>query len=619
MLQDIRSNIQGTMAKIIIGLIVISFSIFGIESLLFSGGSNAVAEVNGDEISAFALQQEVSLLQRQLLGMLGENADPALLDETMLTEQATQSLVQRTLVTQAADDMQLTVSDQIISEIIASMEQFQIDGQFSRELFQSRLASSGFTPSLFRQRLVEDVLQTQLRAGIGSSSFVTEAELDNAARISAEERDLRYVTLPLGRYRDAVSVDEAAIREYYESNSEQFMSPESLDLDYLELTLDDYREPVDEARVREEFDLVRDEFEVSEDARVSHILFEGAADDRAQRLAEARAAIDAGMEFADAAANYSDDIGSSAGGGDLGYTAGDTFPEPMEEAIARLAVGEMGSVETEAGTHLLLVTDRRAGSAVTFAEVRDELEQRLQERDASAALLSDVERLRDIAFNAADLTAPAAELQRSVQRAQGVTRSGGEAPFDSPRLLRAAFSEDVLEAGHNSEVIELSPQRFLVLRVARRNPPAPQPLADVRAAIAVQLRDAQALDNARQAGEAMLQQLRGGASVEQLANDAGLEWQVELGARRDSTRLAPPLRQRLFALPVPAAGPVRDLVAGDDTLYVLELTRVTPGSLETLSADERAALRRRLAGEDANTLLAQYEAALRADADITVY
>ena len=70
MLQDIRQNIQGTIAKIIIGLIVVSFSIFGIESILFSPGSNAVAEVNGTEITPFDLQQEITVLQRQLVSML---------------------------------------------------------------------------------------------------------------------------------------------------------------------------------------------------------------------------------------------------------------------------------------------------------------------------------------------------------------------------------------------------------------------------------------------------------------------------------------------------------------------------------------------------------------------
>lgn len=621
MLQDIRSNVQGTMAKIIIGLIVISFSIFGIESLLFSGGSNAAIEINGEEISPLVVQQEVSLLQRQLLSMLGENADPALLDQDMLSEEALQSIIRRTLLAQAAQDLRLSVSDEIIGNIIGSMEDFRVGGEFSVDLFRSRLASAGYTPAFFRQRLSEDILQSQLRSGLAGSAFVTQDELESASRVAAEGRDLRYLTLPLEDFRSNATIGEAEIGSYYEDNAAQFMSEEELRIEYLELQQDDYLEAVDEERVREEFELVRDEFELAGDSRVSHILFEGSADERATRLAEAQAAVESGKAFEDVAREMSDDIGSAAAGGDLGYTAGDTFPEPMEEAIAALDVGQTGSVETDAGTHLLLVTDRRAGSAVEFADVRGELEQRLQDRDASAALLRDVERLRDLAFNAADLDGPAAELELTVQEQTGVTRTTTSGLLAEPRLQQAAFAEDVLEAGHNSEVIELSPERFVALRVAERIAPQQQPLASVRGDIERTLRQEQALKDARQRAASMLQELEEGtATVEQLANSGGFEWQVELGARRDSTRLPEALRRRVFSLVAPGAdGPVRDTVQGNDTLYLLELTRVTPGSIDGLSVADRQALRQRLASENASALLQQYEASLRARANIEVY
>lgn len=224
MLQDIRSNIQGTIAKIIIGLIVISFSIFGIESLLFSGGSNAVAEVGDEEISSVALQQELSVQQRQLLSMLGENADPALLDEARLSEQALQTLIQRAVVRQAAQEQGLVVPDAVIADLIGGMAQFQIDGEFSVDLFQGALASAGFTPAMFRQRLSEDMLQGQLFSGVAGTAFVTETELAAAARVTAEERDLRYITLPLEQYREQAEVTAEEISAFYDASGDRFMS-----------------------------------------------------------------------------------------------------------------------------------------------------------------------------------------------------------------------------------------------------------------------------------------------------------------------------------------------------------------------------------------------------------
>jgi len=623
MLQDIRANSQGTIAKIIIGLIVISFSIFGIESLLFGGGTTAVAEVNGEEITPFDLQQEVSVQQRRILSMLGDDADPALLDDAIISQQALESLLRREIVRQAADDLGLTASAAMLGELITSMEQFQIDGTFSRDMFQSSLAAAGFTPALFRDRLAEDVQVGQLQAGLLGSDFATPRELAIAARISAETRDIRYATVPVDRFLDRVAVSEEAMRSYFEANAEQYRSEESLDISYIELRLDDYLQPVGEDRLREEFELVRDEFEVPTETRVSHILLEGDAAENAGVVEEIMAALEAGTPFAELAGERSTDFGSAAAGGDLGFTAGDTFPEPMEEAIAGLDVGEVsGAVETEAGTHVILVTDRREGTAVTFDSVRAELEERMQRSAASDDLLIDVERMRDIAFNAADLQEPARELDREVQRVSGITRTSGPGVFSDAALRDAAFSDDVLGQGHNSDVIELDSGYYVVLHVDERNPAAALPFEEVAAQIRSDLERAAARDEARKTAAAIQEAVAGGSSMEEAALEAGVEWQVELGAARNTTRLPPALRQRLFTMTPPEEGEAAyDVVASasGEAFYALQFAGRSEGSIDDLPDIQREQLLQRIAGESAGVLQQQYEDALRARADVVVY
>ena len=622
MLQDIRASIQGAVAKIIIGLIVISFSIFGIESLLFSGGASAVAEVNGEEISPFALQQELSVQQRQLLAMMGDDADPALLDQARMNQRALEALIQREILRQAAGDLSLTVPDATIGDIIGSMDEFQLDGRFSRDMFRSALAGSGFTPALFRDRLAEDVQIAQLRSGIAGSDFGTRKELTLAARIALEGRDVRYITLPLADYRGDASVSDAEVQAHYDANGEAFQSEESLAIDYLELRLDDYRKPVQEARLREEFELVRGEYEQAAEARVSHILLEGDEQARQARLAEVQAALAEGLAFDAAAAEFSDDAGSAQSGGDLGYTAGDTFPPAMEEAISALAPGQRsGPVDTAAGTHLILVTDRREGSEASFDSVAAELQDRIQRREASADLLRDVELLRDLAFNAADLSEPAAELDIEVSSANSVTRDQAEGLFAAPSLLSAAFSEDVLEAGHNSDVIELDPEHFVVLRVAQRRPPQPLDLDDVREQIVDLLRDQAAQQLAAQQAQNLLLSLEAGTPVEDAANEAGLQWQVELGARRDSPRLPLAVRERLFELPAPAQDAPRRTIVDSDryVYYVVEFVRLAEGTLDDAAEAELTRLRTRVSGENGGLFQQQFETALRSRADVEVF
>ena len=158
MLQDIRSNIQGPAAKIVIGLIVIAFAFFGIESVLFGGGGSGVAEVNGEDISPQELQQAINNQKRRLISMMGENLDPAMLDDEVISPRALDSLITRRLLMQSAQEMDLAVSERELGRMIAGMEQFQIDGKFSPEMYKSALANAGFTPASFKQTLREDLL-----------------------------------------------------------------------------------------------------------------------------------------------------------------------------------------------------------------------------------------------------------------------------------------------------------------------------------------------------------------------------------------------------------------------------------------------------------------------------
>lgn len=627
MLQDIRKTTQGTAAKVVVGLIVISFALFGIESILLGGGGSTVAEVNGEAVSPVELQQAVDTQRRQLIAMMGENLDPAMLDEQRLSAQALEGIVSRKLLMQSAREMGLTVSEAELGAVIAGMEQFQLDGEFSPEMYKSLLASAGFTPASFKSALRDDLILGQVRAGLAGSDFATPAELALAAKVLAEQRDIRYLTLPLAPYLEAVEVSEADLEAFYRDNESRFMTPESVVLDYVELTLDDFRQPVDDAALQEEYRIRLDSYQYQTENRVSHILLQrggGESEaDFAARIEVVRGELAAGKAFAEVAAERSDDVGSAGNGGDLGFSAGDAFPPEMEEAVAALEVNAISDpVETDAGTHILMVTERRDSDPPSFEELRAELEASLQEREARVALLLAVEELRDIAFTADSLRAPAQELGLQVQRSEPVTREQRDGPLADPAVLRAAFSEDVLELGHNSEVLELGGDRFVAVHVQEHNKPALQPLDDVRDEIVRSLtreRARAALESA--AAQAVAQLQSGEQSIEALATRENVEWQVELGALRDSRAVPPAVLQRAFSLPAPTAddSPIADYVidaSGD--ARVLQLVRVQAGSLASLAPEQESGLRQRIGSEFGALLQVEHEQGLRADADITV-
>ena len=626
MLQNIRRSTQGTAAKVVIGLIVISFSIFGIESILLGGGGSAVAEVNGEEVSSQELQQAVLTQKRRLISLMGDSLDPAMLDDERLSAQALEGIISRRLLQQSATGMDLAISELQVGQLIGSMEQFQVEGKFSADMYRSVLSNAGFTPAYFKQSLRDDMIQNQLRSGLAGSEFATPAELQLNARITQEQRDIRYLTVPVEDVsQGGAQVSQEQIETYYAANQAQFMTPESVDLDYIELTPQDFYRPVAEDDVVAAYQLAKQNHQYQAEYRVAHILFEpGAGDERgtvAQRLEQARARLDAGEEFASVARDLSDDIGSAGNGGDLGYTRGATFPREMEQAIAELELNSVSQpVETDAGTHLIMVTERNEGSVPTLEEMRPELEQSLQAEAARTELLRTVETLRDLAFNADGLAVPAAELDLAVEQASGITRSQAQGLFANPSLLTAAFSDEVLQAGHNSEVLELSGEQFVVLHVRRHNEPELQPLAAVRGAIADIIAENAARAAVLARAQQALEQLRAGSGIEQVATAAGYEWQVELGASRNSTVVPPEVLRGAFELPAAAPGQTLSSVVmtpGGDA-WVFEVIRVVPGDYARLPDAQQQVLQQQISAEYGTLVDREFQRGLRQRADISV-
>ena len=473
MLQSMRQSTQSTAAKVIIGLIVLSFAAFGLETLLPGGSGTSVAEVNGEEITPFALQEAITQQKRQLVSVLGDDVDPALLDDDRLQPRALQSLIQRALLLQKSTALSLVASEAQVGKAITGIEAFQLNGTFSPDAYKSVLANAGYTPERFRRAQAEDIVLTQLQTAISETEFATQAELAATANLIAEERDVRYLVIPESGLVSDGDLSDAALQNYYQQNEATFFNPEQVVVDYILLDPADFAVSVDESVVEEQYEAVKGEYEVAEQARVSHILLiqEGDESDAAygQRVAEAAERIGRGEDFADLAAELSDDLGSASLGGELGFTDGSAFPDQMETAIAALAEpGDIsGAVETDAGTHFIRLEERIAGDSVDYASVKSELRASIEAAEAERNLLIAVEELRDLAFNAPDLSGPAAAIDAEVRVSEPFSLGAGVGVFTDSRLRELAFSDDVKESGNNSEEIGRAHVRTPVTSLSR--------------------------------------------------------------------------------------------------------------------------------------------------------
>jgi len=624
MLQSMRQGTQSTAAKIIIGLIVLSFAAFGLETLLPGGSGSSVADVNGEEISPFALQEAVTQQKRQLVSILGDNIDPAMLDDDRLRPRALESLIQRTLLLQKSTALNLVASEAQVGKSITSMEAFQLNGAFSPDAYRSVLANAGYTPERFRRAQTEDIVLTQLQTAISETEFTTANELSAAANIIAEERDVRYLVVSDADLVPADAVSGAALQQYYADNQEAFFNPEQLIADYILLEGSSFAVSVDDSVVREQYEAVKDEYSVAEQARVSHILLIQGDDetdaDYSQRITAVSERLAVDEPFAGLAAELSDDLGSASIGGELGFTDGTAFPDEMEEAIALLgSPGEISPpVETDAGTHFIRLEERISGDSVDYESVREDLKASIEAAEAERALLIAVEELRDLVFNAADLSEPAQAIGAAVSRSKPFSRAEGEGLFAEERLRDVAFSADVKDSGNNSEVIELSGQRFAVVRVSEVREPQVAPFSEVesevRAALVSEL-EATALMQIRSDAESML---GAGESLEAVAQTLGLEWRVELAATRLSSQLPRPVLEAAFSMPDGQASTLEAVPVPGEGYAMVQLARVSPGDAQSLSSAETERLTNLRSGEQRQLSFDEFLLHQRDVADIVI-
>ncbi|MEZ5492136.1 MAG: SurA N-terminal domain-containing protein [Gammaproteobacteria bacterium] len=621
MLQDIRDNTQGVIAKVIIGLIVAVFALWGVESII--GGfitAPSVAEVNGDEIT----EQQLALGTQNLIASLGGNIQN--IDQGLLEQIALNQLVEEVLLRQAAQKAGLGISEDRIDRSIIENPSFQIDGRFDSNLAIRTIASQGMNVPIYREQLRQSMQLSQLANAFSATGFVTEAELERVAELRLQTRDFRFLSLTLGTRTLGEPIPDADIAEYYEANQSDFAIPERVNVQYVELNraaiMDEI--DIDEEVIRAQYEEERSAFEGAAERRAAHILFEvGASLSEAEALEQATAArqrLSDGEDFAELAMELSSDIISAEQGGDIGYSDGTAFPQPIEDALLELGVGEVSEpVVTEFGVHLVKLTEDAVTQFASYEEVSERISRDLKSTQAEQIYAQRLETLSNLAFESGDLQPMNEELGLEIQQSGFFSRAGGLGLFANPVVIEAAFSGDVMEGGFNSDPIEVNDSQAIVLHLLERQEESVRPLDEVEAEIAVILRTEIERERAMELGQEILGNLVQGQDVEQLLLENELEWIEQEGITRDSTAVNREITNAVFALPSPEGDePVYQGIAlTNGTYIVVELNNVTVGDLASMPEQERLAIEQSILSQRSQSLFSSYLNHLRANADIT--
>jgi len=600
--------------QLILGLTILPFAFFGVESYMRGGRSATdAASVDGTPVTIREYTDEARRQQERLRQMLGANADPAAFDTPEMRMAILDGLISQRLVTNEIANEHLALSKEaVVASILASPE-FQEGGKFSAERYANYLRAVGLSDEGNVMKLRLEIPAARLASAIAASAMEPRTVAARLAALEAEKREVAEAFLPAEAYLARVKPEEAALKAYYDSHLADYKVPERIRAEYVQLSAEalGQAESASEAEIKAAYDAKAATLGVPEQRRASHILV--ATKEEAEKiLAELRKNPQA---FADLAKKHSQDSGSAANGGDLGMNPrGALASKELEDAIFKAGANEPGEiVKSEFGYHVLRVTAIQPGKTRPLEDVRKELAAEIVKQKGAKKFTEAAEAFNNLVYEQSDSLKPAADRYKlKIETTGWFTRQapGEIGPLANPKLLAALFSQDSTKQRRNTDAVEVSPGVLVAARVAEYQPEKQQPYEEVKAGVEKRFARREAAALARKDGEEKLAALAKGG-------DAGLSWgTVKTVSRQDPQGLSQAALHKVLsadaAKPPAYAGSER----GEDGYSIYRIVRVLPA--EKLEGPKAAEAQARFDRQAGSAQLDAYVASLRAKAKIDV-
>ncbi|WP_343851846.1 SurA N-terminal domain-containing protein [Rhodanobacter soli] len=605
MLLAMRNKMHGWPSIILLGVCVFAMSLFGMESYFMSRDDVFVAKVGKHEIDQRAFQDRVNQLRQQAAEQQGEHFDSSVFEKNETKLRILDGMVDEQLLLQANADWGLRVSDLAMRDYISSIPAFQVNGQFDGTSYRAWLTSQYKTPEMFENEIRSSLAIQLLPSAIEDTTIASDAQLDRFLKLLTQRRDLRYFQLPRPTL-DNNAVSDAEIEAWYKAHQANYMNPEQVSVKYIEVVGADLplaAEPSDD-ELRKRYASEKQRFVQPEQRLVSHILINVAANatPEQQKAALAKAekiAAEANPgDFAKLAEQDSQDLGSRRLGGELGWLEKGVTNEAFDSALFAMQKGQISKpVLSSDGYHIIWLRDIRSGESKPFEEVRDQLVKETTTADRDRTYNEVAGKMSDSTYqNPTSLEPASVALKLPIKTTPLFSREGGEGMAANPKLVAAAFSDDVLVQGNNSGLVDLGNNHSAVIHIDQHVPAVAKPLAEVRADVQQKILDERAAVVEKKQADEALARLRKGEAMEDVAKSLGASVTSVNEAVRQA-QIPAPLLTQAFLLPHPVADKPQFAAVDmlDGTYALLAVDRVQDGDLSKVLPEQRESLRQQMA------------------------
>lgn len=622
MLENIREKSQGVTAKIILGFIILTFALAGIGSYTNSVDTS-VADVNGEKISQQDFETAFQQQRNRMSQQFGEMFESLLSDPTYLNNlrnDVLSKLINEKLLDQNSSDLAIRVSDEAIKKTIVEMKEFQVDGVFDNNRYLALINQAGFRESSsFRDYLRVQMARTQLTQSIVASEFSLPYQADMLTALRDQTRDIRFTTIAAEQFKAQVEVTDEEIANHYEMNQATYQNAEQAKVDYV---LIDLKQVVDSIEVTDAdaqvyYNENKINFTTPERRRIAHILIE-LGDDAQAKAVEVLAKVKAGGDFAELAKEYSADTASAENGGDLEWLEPDVMVADFETAAMALTnAGDVSEVvETEFGFHIIKLTELVAAEVTSFEDAKVDILAEAAQQAAEDKFYQLKEELGRVSYELPDSLDESADVvEGQVETSEWLSRGQNIAPFDNNKVISAVFSDTVLTENLNSDVIDISDELAIVVRLNEYQAAEVKPLEEVTDAIRATLVTQKANVKAQTIADELLAKYSLGDDISAQLDELGSAFEEKVAVKRTGSDVNGSIVRKAFTLPHPKseALSVANLSLNNGDIALIQVLAVKDG----VTSDTTAQVPAQLANQLAQAAYTNYVESLSENADIT--
>jgi len=637
MMQLIRDKAQGFFVWLIVAFIIITFATFGLSSYLSGSANVAVAVVNGNEIPVAQYDRAYQNFQQRLQQQQGANYRADMFPEAFVRQQVIDSLVTDLIFEQYLIDQEFSASAGQIQSLLAKQSVFNDDNkQFSKVKYREVLQQQSINVVSYEASLRKQLIQSQLYNGLQDSAFVLSSNIENYKKLKNQQRDIGVLRLSLAKYKNDIQITDEEQQSYYTTHSAEFMAPEMVSVEYVELDLEkialDFT--VDDTEAKNYYtENLKLYTSGSEQRKIRHILInvnKKTDDATAKKLiTELYEKIIAGTDFIEVAKSASQDLGSAKNGGDLGLVSKGDNDKSFDEIAFTTKLNQVSKpVRSRFGYHLIKIDEIKPALTTAFADVKDKIKSELKKNKAEDGFYKDVDRMDQLAYESSGSLDPMKdELNLDVQTSQLFSRSGGGGILSDRRVIDQIFGDDVLNQGRNSTPIELSESHYIVVRLSTREAAKQKPLDDVKPVIKLRLLNEKANELISKSAKTVVEKLNSGVVGDDIVSQVPYSKWTRFGylnrtqlAGSEQDTIDAVVRKKAFSISRPSSTPSIDtisLTGGDKAIVVVyavkENTKTTNSNSGAIDNELRG-----LTAANSDSELDAFIAFIREQADIKI-